>query len=248
MHKKNYLEKVYIVGENFIDFCQNENVYTASRFLKEMRESELTASQIIIGQGIDKTTLDYIEAETWRSGTGHKIELVEKVTKRISKELVHKKKTANVMITHPELIRRAGKRTTFSSSLVIDKYCAELTKHSSMTHIQCDILTEAARQFFMAVAEAFVVKELNAEPNSFSYAVQKIDIDYSDPLEPLEVEMVLFFEMLSLTKKRAKAAIRFLQVGAVRCEVIIYAQAFSRELLNKIEKRQASQYYRSLNG
>lgn len=248
MDSKNYLEKVYLVGENFIDFCQNENVFTASKFLKEMTKSKLTVSQIIIGQGIDKTTLDKIQAETWKINTGHKIELIEKVTKRISKELVHKNKTANVMITHPKLIRRVGKKTTFSSSLVIDKYCAELTKHSGMTHIQCNILTEAARQFFMAVAEAFVVKELNAEPNSFSYAIQKIDINYSAPLEPLEVEMVLFYEILSLIKKRAKAEIRFVQVGDVRCKVNIFAQAFPRVLLNKIEKRQASQYFRNLNG
>jgi hypothetical protein len=210
-----------------------------------MKKRELAIGKIIIGQGVDKTTLDTIYGETWKKSTGQHIEIIENVTQKVPKELVHKHQSANVLITHPKTIR-VGDETYFTAYLAIDKNCTEMTEHISRSKIQDNILTEAARQIFIVVTETYVAEKANIMPNNFAYALQKIDIKFYAPVYPLEVFIVLHlpYAMATSRKIEAMAMVTFLQKGQICCEFKFAGMGYLAKLLQKIEEKQAKKCYR----
>lgn len=215
MKKKKFLEKVYIVGDRFINFSQYENLFTVTQFLESFEKREIKANQIIVGQGINKTTLDKIQDRINKTSSGRKALLKEKVTKKIDKDLVHKLKPDNILITHPEWFQ-LGNETFFTASLIIDENCAEMADHVTGQHIQGCLLTEAARQLGIAVLEIYM---FNREPDSCYYETKKIVTEFHSFLFPLEVDMLMSFKVKDGKNKEITAMVRFFQMGRIGCEV-----------------------------
>lgn len=155
MKKKGHLEKIYIVGDKFISCSRYENIFTVSQFLEILKKRELKKSQVIVGQGINKSTLDIIQDEINKTNARQEIVLKEKVSNKVDKEMVRKNKSDNVLITTPELIRM-GSETIFTASLAVDENCAEMADHVTGQHIQGCLLTEAALQLGRVVMETHI--------------------------------------------------------------------------------------------
>ncbi len=240
MKKKKYLEKIYIIGDRFVNFSQYENLFTVSQFLESCEKREFKANQIIVGQGINKTALETIQNRINKTSSGRKILLKERVTKKINMDLVHKLKPDNILITHPEWFR-LGNETFFTASLIIDENCAEMADHVTGQHIQGCLLTEAARQLGIAVLEIYM---FNREPDSYYYETKKIVTEFHSFLFPLEVDMLMSFKAKNGKNKEITAMVRFFQMGRIGCEVQLVGVALPKKFADRTGQERNSRRYK----
>lgn len=139
---------VFLIGKNFQEFTFNNEVLCVSEFLKKYETNKVPFDiEYRLGQGISSKEIKIIREILNRSN------VIFNFNDREDKRFVHKTKSKNVMISKPLLIRS----NFFSSFLMLDKDCAEMTDHVTGQHIQGMVVIEAARQMMLSVTENYLL-------------------------------------------------------------------------------------------
>lgn len=183
---------VLVVGDKFDRFADKPGTLTASDLLKSMQRQEYRSmiepesTVLVPGQGLSHDEMAELleEAENYEMRQAFEYWEMVMQSPRASKELAHKRKHENVLIGEPLQVDEER----FEVDLFIDDENAIMSDHVTGQHLQGMLLIEACRQAFLAITEKyfvpedadisyyFVINEMNATYNSFSFPVgAKID-------------------------------------------------------------------------
>ena len=239
------INAAYIVSDKFKPFCDHKIVWDYQSALGCLGELASSFDAIVIGQGVGNTDLVRIqEALKFVHGyTGTTI--VEHLSKKVSKDKVHKTKECNVMVCVPKIIGEG----VFESYLVVDENCAEMSDHQSGEHVQGALLIEAGRQMFMACATSYELDpEASRKMGVMKFALSEMKITFHNFVFPIETRIELHFLGAKTRDKCADGhcEVKFYQNGQLCCEVFCAAKAFSEKMLSALESRSARQARRSL--
>ena len=211
---------IYVVGDKFQAFSKNPNVMSISALEKRITELNSTdlfdcIYKIYIGQGIDFNRVALLR----KSISAQNLEKIYQVKMadhfKASQLTTHKYKLENIMISDPEQCE-AGK---FSSILMLDDNCAEMSDHVTGQHLQGMVLIEAARQMTLAVTEKFYLnKDVRTK---MSFVTDSLSTSFKSYLFPLEVELVCSINHITghHNNKKFIATLNFIQNGKICTEV-----------------------------
>ncbi len=176
---------IYVVGDRFRKFCVNERVYPLTEFMRILeRDSEqLRGVMIRPGQGLSSNSLKMIREAMQLRGIASAAQFEATGLEFLDRKYVHKQRDHNVMITRPE--RRS--ENEFCAALLIDERCAEISDHMTGQHIQGMVLTEAARQMFMAVTETYILPDELV--GKVAYIFNRIEMEFISFIFPLPIEL-----------------------------------------------------------
>jgi hypothetical protein len=120
---------------------------------------------VVIGQGISDHKINLLNALIKNRSLENSVHVKRPITKmqRSSGHLTHKHKSANNMISTPELLGHG----LYHSYLMLDDQCDEMSDHVTGQHLQGMLLIEAARQMTLAVTEKFYINELDRKNVAF---------------------------------------------------------------------------------
>jgi len=149
--------EVYVVGDRFRNFSCNENIYLLSDFMRvlETNGQQLKGVRVKPGQGLSFNSIMMIEDAIRVANIKEGLQLDNIHLKPLDKKYVHKHKDHNVLLGHLKKLSA----TEYTANLFIDERCAEVSDHMTGQHIQGMVLTEAARQMFTAVTEAYILPD-----------------------------------------------------------------------------------------
>ena len=153
---------------------------------------------------------------------------------RASSRITHKKCNQNIMISDPIIINNKN----YSSFLLLDDSCAEMSDHVTGQHIQGMVLLEAARQMINAVSDKYL---LNSNDQK-GFILNKLSSDFKEYVYPLEVELNLVINKIRSDRKnniQADAKITFYQQGKNTLEVNISFSIYDIKILNELEAKMA---------
>lgn len=242
--KDTYNNFIYVVGLKFKSFCDYNTVWDIHTAIAQLPEIARTYERIILGQGISTKDCAMLTTNLRLIDAHKTIQLVEHISRQVDKEMVHKSRDCNVMISHPVQIHPS----TYESYLIIDDSCAEMSDHRSADQIQGSVLIEAARQMFMAcVSEYGFSSETKAKIDEMQFSLSEVRALFHLFIFPLETRVELRFCSSQVRDKSAigKAHVKFFQNSNLCCEVFCEAQALSTELLKTIAAKSARHARRS---
>jgi len=175
---------IYIVGNKFKAFTKNAGVYTFSDFIKTVCNSNglIENSTLCLGQGLNDEEIDIIKSLAIHKNGGY---ITKAFLKRASKEITHKHKEKNILISDPIVL---NKDKAYSAELYIDDDCDEMNDHLTGQHVQGMVLIEAARQMMIAVAEKYILKE--NEKNNLYCALLSMSSKFHQFVFPIETTIV----------------------------------------------------------
>ena len=225
-------EKIYIVGDSFSAMTNFPEISTYSEFINQ--DNLHSAGKTVYAcQGIDEDKLLKLKE--------YNLNIVEKITKRVGTEIVHKHKKANVLITEP--VKHSD--TTYEAFLIINENCAEMSDHVTGKHLQGLLLIEAARQMFMAVTELYDLSE--EQRGSYSYVLSNLDISFSAFLFPFDVSIKL--EVLdknwNKTAINKSVVIKFQQSGITGCKIKASGMGIPTKVLKYMEEVKADDMHKT---
>ena len=217
---------VFLIGKNFLEFTSNKEVLCVSEFLKKY-QTNMTPPDIEyrLGQGISSKEIEKIR-EIFNKNNS-----IVNFSDREDKRFVHKTKNKNVMITKPATIED----NLFSSFLMLDKECAEMSDHVTGQHIQGMVIIEAARQMMLSVTENYLLN--NIEQGKTWVILNDIQVKFSSLLFPLEIRIDCLMKNNddSNAKGQYMAEIKFVQNEKLSCEVEILFSLYPKDKLARGE-------------
>lgn len=233
---------IIVVSDKFINFCEKENLFTFSQFLKYLQHapdrSQIT--HVSIGQGITTEQLEIIQ-ERLNRYNGHEIKIQQRISQRMLPYLVHKRQPRNVMITYPEKIGE----NEFEAYLAVDENCDELSDHMTGKHLPGTLLIEASRQAAMGFFEMEVYKKHCNYPCRF--AIKYMHINFGAFTFPIETKIITRLFDIEWDKKKqsvktAKAEVSMFQLGQLVSQATMESAIFMQERLECLENRQYNNY------
>lgn len=239
------LKAIYVVGNKFKDFCDYKSVWDYQTALDQLPNLSTSVSTIIMGQGISEDANQSFQECLKFLGKQSDIQLIEHVSEKVAKDKVHKAKQCNVMVSMPKL-REEG---VFTSHLIVDENCAEMSDHQTGEHVQGALLIEAARQMFMACATSFELDaEVTRKIGEMKFALSEMKVTFHNFVFPIATRIELHFKGAETREKCADGYcdVRFIQNDKLCCEVFCAARAFSEKMLHTLETRSAKQARNSL--
>ena len=204
---------IYIIGDGFCSLNQLENVFTVSQIIKILNAEESFKTHLavcVIGQGVSKKEREQLESYSRQNKLGLIINAHQIPT---SSELTHKHKCQNIMITEPLTVIPGKKYCAYLST---DDACAEMSDHLTGHHIQGMVLTEAARQMMLAVAEKYMLD--SAEKGNSYCILTEISSSFLQFAFPVEIKIeheILEFNQLKSNGYEAKTRTIFIQNSTV---------------------------------
>lgn len=209
--------KYIIVGEEFKNFAQIENVITTNEF-----KGEHGNSQYILGQGIGHDAIDKLKSAKCQNSV--------KYNNLASLKDTHKSIEKNIIITQPE--KTAAQE--FQCNLVVCKSNELITDHVTGYHLQGMVLIEAIRQTFVAVSEIFL-KKFERQYVVFS----SLDIKFIKFCFPLDASIKMTITNAKVEESSAKyeAQINILQAQNTVVESTVRFSLYDAISLKKIEKK-----------
>jgi hypothetical protein len=194
----------------------------------------------VIGQGVRSELFNVLKSKIKERNLDEFIQFKNEqlLYQREDKNIVHKQKTENVMITKP--IPWGGAKNTYKSSLILDDRCAEMSDHVTGQHLQGMILAEAARQMMTAVSERYLLEE-DEKCNSY-FTLNKLSPEFKSFAFPLEVDIYYCEKQMDKVPKRclkSTALVSFVQGKKVICEVEICFSVFNKDFMNHMEQMAA---------
>lgn len=228
---------VYIVGDNFLSFAQLENVYTYSQVIEMVKSNNMDNLRefiCVLGQGLNSEEKRQLELYSRKNWIGL---VINGLQRPASHDLTHKYRSENIMITEP-LTVLSGKR--YRACLIIDDSCAEMSDHLTGKHIQGMVLTEAARQMMLAVAEKYIL-ESDEQKNSYCIlnSVSSHFFHFAFPVD-IRIEHEIY-ELKKVDEKGydVKTRTHFIQSDAIIAYVDIEYKFYKKDLLLMIENKVA---------
>ncbi len=180
------VERIFIVGDKFGLFAQNAGVMAISE-LETILDSDLIRPHLRfqLGQGVSEEQIARLLEKTASLKKPWLADFAKPL--KAGRELAHKHQRENSMISVP----RRLSHDSFEVDVLLDERCAEMSDHVTGQHIQGMVLTEAARQTFLAVSEAFYLKD---EPHSSYFVINTMETEYLRFVFPLP--MTILYEVL----------------------------------------------------
>ncbi len=142
---------IIVVGDRFTEFARNSEVQRISYFLNALRHSDGIFPPIVLAQGLSKATLE--ELRVLISNRTGENSLNVHIPVRATCKLTHKHVEKNIMISMPT----AKSDKIFEAELLLDDCSDVIEDHQTGQHIQGIALIEAARQFFTAATEKYLI-------------------------------------------------------------------------------------------
>lgn len=228
---------VFMVGDKFSNFGALDGAMTVSRLISlfdgDAPEQELPA-RIIVGQGVSEGWLNYLKRRA--EARDFPVEFVENkpISMRTGRRFSHKWQRNNVLITDPDIIGPNHYRMVLS----IDDDCEIMSDHTTGYHIQGMVLTEAARQAFLAVTEWFLLPS----DAKYYFVINTFNVSYMRFAFPVHIDVDLLLSEIDRSRDdrlAAKVLIRFRQQGETVCEAEIEYTAILEQRLSGKEKQMA---------
>ncbi|WDE11566.1 AfsA-related hotdog domain-containing protein [Thalassomonas haliotis] len=236
-------ENMIIVGDKFDCFADNDGVLTASEALHILRNNLLSDKKIRfkLGQGLNDTQVSLLVKTAKDAGLANLLEFGETV--KSGRSYVHKHQERNSMLTLPKRISESK----FVVDVMIDDDCDEMGDHVTGHHVQGMVITEAARQAFLAITEAFFLKD-----NDFSsyFVINSLNTQYLNFVFPLPI--TIEYEIIEHKEKKQGAHFFDVVMNAVQngtvCSVVTTSfSTYNSQWLEKKEQQlacEAIQYVR----
>ena len=227
------LKNCYIVGDRFENFAVNEQVITLSDFLVKVESNDVTLSEFcfLFGQGINKESVAKINGAISNYNGALTVQPCD--VDLIEKKYVHKHKEHNILVSK---IHRLTEKS-FIANMIIDGALAEMSDHMTGQHIQGMVLTEAARQMFISVAEKFFVSP--EKLGSMYYVLKRTDIEFYTFVFPLPVQILCSFPDIKINPKNGKiessVVVNFFQADELACTAKIEFAAYDGKFISNIE-------------
>ncbi len=229
---------IYIVGDKFEHFSKHEGVYTFTSFINLLSDSEkkFKCDFLVLGQGLDIEEKNILKALVKHAEIGCIQEPIEPLA---STTISHKHQVKNIMISEPFYIES---KNSYKSCLVLNDDCAEMSDHVTGQHIQGMVLTEAARQMMLAVAEKYILKDCEKD-NSYC-ALLKVTAHFKHFGFPISTQ--IFHEILELSndkpgKYKARTNTTFIQNNKIITSVEIDYLFNDKKMLYEKEEKMAYQ-------
>jgi len=221
------MNTIFIVGDKFTGFSENDNVITISDFEKIMIKGniESTCQFYRIGQGVS-----YERTSNIYKNTSHLndcgIFVDDKSFDKSGRHLVHKHNSANSMIGFPSKLSKF----LYAADVHIDDRCSELDDHITGQHISGMVLVEACRQMFLAVTELFYLNEFD---NNFYFVIKRNSVEYKKFVFPIDVHInyeVLDYKVIKSGVLSFNVSMDVVQCDEV-CATVCYEFVVYDELL-----------------
>jgi len=243
-HEKDILHAVetdnvfHIVGNKFADFADGNTILSYTAALNNVELLARISQGVFLGQGINADEASLLKQRLkFLAGTRF-IPVIEHISQKVARELVHKAHDKNVLITAPQ----AMGGLVFESKLVVDDDCAEMSDHQNGEHIQGALLVEAARQMFMACYLSHdITPEFSRRVGKMAFTLSESNVRYENFVFPVDTHIRLSFEEITINGSTAsgRTKIQFKQFNKACCEVEFLANAYPLKFLKSLEKRSA---------
>ncbi len=233
-------EIVYVVGDKFAEFGNNERVVTIGELERRMATGGdglmFEGDPIFVaGQGLQPERVARIQDELSARGHGRCVGLLW-LDVPADQAMTHKRSPHNIMITVP---RQVGEKK-FAATIQLNDLCAEMADHMTGQHIQGVVLIEAARQMFLAVAGKFLLDP--ARGADWYFVVNRLSVDYLNFAFPLPLDIGF-----TVTDRRVDGAgntsleahIEISQAGAKVSDVTVRFTIYRRSMMRMVESMNA---------
>lgn len=241
MNQKNQV--LILVSDKFKEFAKNSGVIIYSDLIEKLHAGEIDAEVIIIGQGLGVGGVENLTQAIEHSPYKDRISLVSPGEVMVESDLVHKRKTKNVIVSTPKKLHK----NVFTAVLLLDESCDEMGDHVTGQHVQGTLLIEAARQMMMAVVEmeAFTPESRG----KCSYVLRQINVNYSRYLFPVEAQMLCTVDELDVDAKgvlSTELTVEVYQNDELVCALQCKATGYPKQKLQALEAREAKKCLRNL--
>lgn len=188
------LNKVYIVGDRFTRFVENDNVISISQLEKNVFNGTSGRDDVYyaLGQGVSSQRANKL-LKTVKLNELYKTKVNFSEVDKSCRHLVHKNKSANSMISTP--IKRS--ETEYEANVIIDDQCDDISDHLTGQHIPGMAIIEASRQMFLAVTELFFLKQYQTESY---FVINKSSVEYLNFIFPLDIKIKYRIENVNKSK------------------------------------------------
>lgn len=194
------VERIFIVGDKFQLFAENPHVMAVSE-LEAILDGDLLNQHNLrfqLGQGVSEEQIGRLLEKTARLKKPWLADFAKPL--KAGRKQAHKHQPQNSLISMPRRLTQ----DSFEVDVLIDEHCAEMSDHVTGQHIQGMVLTEAARQTFLAVSEEFY---LHDEPHSSYFVINSLDSQYLRFVFPLP--MTILYQVLEHTVSARSGSQRF---------------------------------------
>lgn len=185
------LKKIYVVSNKLSTFARHKNIFTVDNFLAKVRSKKdastlsLNPYEVNLGQGLNDEEIDgiinlivFLDLENLFI-----LNSLSWSKKRSSKQLTHKHKDQNIIISEPKKLSCEE----YQSDLMLNESCAEMSDHITGQHIQGMVLIEAARQMVNSVSEKFLIPKGDSIRKGF--VLNGMNVKFNHYVLPLDVEL-----------------------------------------------------------
>lgn len=229
-------ELLFVVSDSFDGFASNEDVISYSELIRTIETGTISARRIIIGQGMDEVRRRAIKRALTATGLDEVVKLIDVYSKPVDRLLVHKHKPENVCIDEPRVIGEGR----FTSRLVLDDRCADMSDHSTGQHIQGTVLIEASRQMMMAGVEMYAFQP--PDRGTYQYTLNDFAITFRQFVFPLAVDIDLCVLKRQMDKRGVMSlelTVNFSQLQTRVCDAHCVANGYPGDWIKRMEARQA---------
>lgn len=237
---------VYVVSNRFARFADNESVLTYETALTHITSLIRICNCVMLGQGLNPNEVQHIKQLVLRADKQPQVRVVEWVSQKAPKDLVHKLNERNVLITAP--VRKSAQ--LFNAQLVVDDDCAEMSDHQTGEHIQGTVLVEAARQMFMACTLMYsMAPEFRNQTGPIKFTLSQMQVVFHSFIFPVTTRIELEYGAVDAQGAGASGScqVRYYQFEQLCCEVFCAANAFPEKTLGFLETRSANKMRRKLS-
>ena len=209
------MDSLVIVGDKFKTFSENNGVITYSEalFLLNKKIINEQHTSLKLGQGLSEWQVEQLVQTAKASGLLGILSFSG--LSKSGKDYVHKHQHRNSMLGLPRKINEQ----LFDIEVLLDDDCDEMADHITGHHVQGMVVTESARQAFLAVTEAYFLKE-----NDFSsyFVINSLSTKYLNFVFPLPLRIQYEIKQHSAKKHGAHYFLVQMQVfqGDLNCATV----------------------------
>ncbi|MCD6048474.1 MAG: A-factor biosynthesis hotdog domain protein [Gammaproteobacteria bacterium] len=227
-----------IIGNIFKSLSDQKLVLTLDELIENLNSRTIKHGLLSLQQGISEDEAQYIKnilGSKKLLSTFTLSSYFDEAT-RCPNKLTHKAHTFNTLISEPH----ASKDQGYTSLLMIDSRCAEMSDHVTGKHIQMSVLAEAARQMVLAVTEKFFIPE--SLRGHLSFVANRTESKFTHFVFPFRTEIhcnILKQRILSGNNLLNTIQIQFIQNHETVAEMQFDSSVFSKKFLTEKENRMA---------
>lgn len=235
--------RIVIIGNRLTEFANNENILTYEQFnyllqIERKIPDSKNEYKLHFGQGLNDLQIDDIHNQIKDGELKNRFKLFDGFHSicRANRQLTHKHKIENSMISEPENISEL----IFKSYLMLDDSCAEMSDHLTGQHIQGMVLLEASRQMVNAVSEKYLIN--NNINNRKGFVLNFLNSKFYEYVFPLDIELI--FKLKKIRNGldgnfKAEASVHIIQNNKLMMDIEVGFSVMEKTTLIGIESQMA---------